>query len=61
MRKTVAKILCNGWYRVVYDDTKYHNPYEIYKEYDNNHSKMLVEYADLTSCMYYLTEEVIKH
>ena len=63
MKRTVAKIIHKGTYRVVYDDSKYYNPYTIYYEHYSNgfHSKKLVEYADLTSCLYHLTEEVIKH
>ena len=63
MVKTVAKIVSNGHYRVSYDDTEQMNPYTVYREwYDKGwHSKKLASYADMVSCMYHITEEIIKH
>lgn len=63
MKKTVAKIIHNGTYRVVFDDSTRNNPYTIYKEWYNigKHSKTIAKYQDMTSCMYHLAEEVIKH
>lgn len=62
MRRTVAKVVHKGTYRVVFDDTKYHNLYTIYHEtYDIDadfHAKKVVSYADLASCMYHLTDIV---
>lgn len=63
MTKTVARVVCNGRYRVSCDDTKHYNPYIVYYEwYDKgNHSKKLVECADLASCMYYIADEIASH
>lgn len=63
MKKTVAKIIHKGTYRVVFDDSTRNNPYTIYKEWYNEgkHSKVITKYQDMASCMYHLTEEVIKH
>ena len=62
MRRTVAKISNKGTYRVVFDDTKYINPYTIYREtYDIDadfHAKKIVSYADLKSCLYHLSDIV---
>lgn len=60
MTKTVAKIVHKGTYRVVYDDSRHYNPYTIYKEwYDNGkHAKKLTAYADMTSCLYHIAEEL---
>ena len=58
MRKTVAKIIHKGTYRVVYDDQAKNNPYTIYKEwYDRGkHSTKLTAYADMTSCLYHIAQ-----
>lgn len=65
MKKTVAKIIHNGTYRVVFDDNAIYNPYTIYYEsYDLDgdfHARKVEAYADLVGCLYHLTEEVIKH
>lgn len=63
MKKTVAKIIHKGTYRVVFDDSTNCNPYTIYKEWyeAGQRSKKLVAFQDMTSCMIYLTDEVIKH
>ena len=65
MKKTVAKIIHKGTYRVVFDDSTRCNPYTIYKEYytagGDKHRQTIVKYQDMASCMYHLTEEVIKH
>lgn len=59
MKKTVAKIIHKGTYRVVFDDSTKCNPYTIYKEWYNNgkHSKKLTAYADMTSCLYHIAQE----
>lgn len=58
MKKTVAKIIHKGTYRVVYDDSTRCNPYTIYKEwYDNGkHNKKLTAYEDMTSCLYHIAD-----
>lgn len=64
MKKTVAKIIHKGTYRVVFDDNAKGNPYTIYREYyagGGKHRQVIVRYEDMTSCMYHLAEEVIKH
>ena len=62
MRRTVAKIINKGTYRVVFDDTKYINPYTIYREthdIDGDfHAKKVESYGDLASCLYYLADVV---
>lgn len=62
MRKTVAKIMHKGTYRVVFDDSTRYNPYTIYKEtYSNGakHINKMISYSDFASCMYHITEDVI--
>ena len=65
MKKQIVKIIHNGIYKVIFDDSTKNNPYTIYKEtYTADgrcHTKTLVRYQDFASCMYYLTEEIIKH
>lgn len=62
MRRTVAKVVHKGTYRVVFDDTKYINPYTIYHEtYDIDadfHAKKVESYGDLASCLCHLTDIV---
>ena len=64
MKRTVAKIAYNGTYRIVVDDNNNYNPYAIYHEYyagQNRRKIKIASYGDLVSCMYHITEEIIKH
>lgn len=59
MKKTVAKIIHKGTYRVVHDDSTKCNPYTIYHEYYANgskHTKKVTAYADMTSCLYHIAQ-----
>ena len=60
MKKTVVKVIHNGTYRVEYDDSKHLNPYTIYHEYygdgGRKHKTKVEAYADLTSCLYHLSQ-----
>ena len=62
MRRTVAKIINKGTYRVVFDDTKYINPYTIYREthdIDGDfHAKKVESYSDLKGCLCHLSDIV---
>lgn len=59
MKKTVAKIINKGTYRVVFDDSTNCNPYTIYKEWYNagQHKQIIAKYADMTSCLYHIAQE----
>lgn len=59
MKKTVAKIIHNGTYRIVHDDSTNCNPYTIYKEWHDmgKHSKTIAKYSDMTSCLYHIAQE----
>lgn len=59
MKKTVAKIIHKGTYRVVFDDNAKGNPYTIYKEWYNEgkHIKVIARYDDMTSCLYHIAQE----
>ncbi len=59
MRRTVAKIIHKGTYRVVFDDNAKCNPYTIYKEWHSNgkHIEKLTAYEDMTSCLYHIAQE----
>lgn len=62
MKKTVAKIIHKGTYRIVLDDKAEYNPYTIYHEYyagGSKHSKRVETYADMYSCMYHITHYII--
>ena len=66
MRRTVAKVVHKGTYRVVYDDAKHINPYTIYHEtydidadFQSHHRMRKVEsYGNLASCLCHLTDIV---
>ena len=62
MRKTVAKIIYKGTYRVIYDDASHFNPYTVYYEHysgGSKHINKLVSYSDFASCMYRITEDMV--
>ena len=52
MKKQMAKIIDNGTWRVIYDDSKKYNPYRITKD-----NKKVVDFADYASCLYYIARE----
>ena len=56
MKKTVAKVIHNGTYRVEQDDSKQYNQYTIYREYwdGGKHKHKVTEYADLGSCLQFI-------
>lgn len=64
MRKTVAKVIHQGTYRVVHDSEKHINPYTIYYEsYDIDgdfHARKVESYADLAGCLYHIAEVIIR-
>lgn len=53
MRRQVVKIVHYGTWRVIEDDAKKVNQFIVTK---NGHK--VIDYADLTSCLCYLTNEV---
>lgn len=53
MRKQLVKVIRYGTWKVVYDDARKTNPYRVYLN-----GKKAVDYADLTSCLYYLKEAI---
>ena len=67
MSKTrqVMKLCDNGnKYIVVYHESDHNNPYWLYKlthepnkyGYMTEHKKLIVKYADMVSCLYYLAQ-----
>ncbi len=59
MKRTVAKIIHNGTYRVVFDDSTTNNPYTLYHEYYTGgckHKEKLTAYADMASCLYNIAQ-----
>lgn len=55
MKRQLAKIYSNGQWRVIHDDSKTTNPYRV-----TLNNRKVVDYADFTSCMHYLTEMVLR-
>lgn len=62
MRTQMAKLYCNGTYLVIHDDSDKHNPYRVYREWHDGgkHRKLVAKYADMASCMFTLTDVVLK-
>lgn len=62
MKRTVAKIHHNGTYRIIMDDSKKYNPYNVYHEWleDGFHQKKLAEYADIESGLHHISEVIRK-
>lgn len=56
MKRQVSKILYYGEWKVIHDDTKAVNPYRVILN-----GKKVVDYADLKSCLCYLSEAVESH
>lgn len=53
MKKQMAKIINNGTWRVIHDDTKTYNQYRITKN-----GRKVEDYADLASCLTRIAEEM---
>ena len=51
--RTVAKMVMNGTYTVMYDDKVKYNPYKVY-QHINGSRRIMEKYADLSSAMVYL-------
>lgn len=57
--KTVAMMILNGRYKVMYDDKARYNPYRVYK-LSGNHRKMINKYADMQSAIMELADIAMK-
>lgn len=57
--KTVATMILNGRYKVMYDDKVKYNPYRVYK-FIGNHRKMINKYADMQSAIMELADIAMK-
>lgn len=55
MKRQMAKIINNGTWRVIHDDTKTYNQYRITKN-----GRKVEDYADLASCLARIAEEMNK-
>lgn len=53
MKRQMAKIIHKGTWRVIFDDSKKTNPYRVTKD-----GRKVIDYADLTSCLYYIGQAV---
>ena len=53
MKRQMAKIICNGTWRVIHDDSKTINPWRI--TLDN---RKVTDYADMSSCLWHIGQEV---
>ena len=53
MKRQMAKIIHNGTWRVIHDDSKSVNPYRI-----TLNGRKVTDYGDLTSCLYHIGQEV---
>lgn len=63
MKRTIATMTLNGQYRVTHDDSQKTNPYRLTKTWYEltehgcrKRTKQITRYADLGSCMYYLSQ-----
>jgi hypothetical protein len=69
MKRIIAKVICNGEYQVIYDDTQKVNPYRVYYKWCEvcgecgvkHRKKQLQRYQDLGSAMYYLADRVRRY
>ncbi len=55
MTKTLVKMIYDGVYKVIYDDSLKINKYKIVK-HEYGHQKQIVRYADYESCLFHLWE-----
>lgn len=53
MKRQVVKVINYGTWKVIHDDTKTVNPYRI-----TLNGRKVIDYQDLTSCLWYLTQNV---
>ena len=53
MKKQIVKVIYYGQWKVIHDDSKSVNPYRILLN-----GKKVIDYADLTSCLYHLSQVV---
>lgn len=58
MKRQVAKIVNNGIYKVIHDDSAAGNQYTIYKT-TSGHQKKLDTRSDIAGCLYYIAEDII--
>lgn len=67
MTTQILKMTFNGEYKIIRDENDSTNPFRIYHTYHEfdykerrfkKHRKCVAKYADLTSCMSYLTNMV---
>lgn len=68
MKRQIAKLINNGEYIVIRDDSQKVNPYRLYyvwyepSEYGlRERRKQIIRYGDLASCMYHLFDITVKN
>lgn len=68
MKRQVAKLINNGEYIVIRDDSQKVNPYRLYhvwyepSEYGlRERRKQIIRYGDLASCMYHMFDIAVKN
>ena len=55
MKKQLATLICNGTYKVVFDDQKKQNPFSVIKVTWDKKRRKLAEFASLFEAMQFLT------
>lgn len=65
MKRTLAKINCDGEWKVVHDDTRTENPYIVYHCFRvltesgcRKREKMMKRYSDYSNALQYITNMV---
>ncbi len=63
MKRQIAKLINNGEYIVIRDDSQKVNPYRLYYVWyePRERRKQIARYGDLASCMYHLFDIAVKN
>ena len=60
MKRQLATLICNGTYKVIFDDQKKQNPYSVIMVTWDKKRRKLAEFASLFEAMQFLTNMTIK-
>ena len=55
MKRQLAKIIHNGTWRVIHDDSMSLNPYRV-----TLNNRKVMDYADMASCLWHISQECFK-
>lgn len=60
MKRQLATLICNGTYKVIFDDQKKQNPYSVIMVTWDKKRRKLAEFASLYEAMQFLSNMTIK-